>query len=151
MAFAIGFEDAPLEHPYDDASIPAARGRIVLGDWAEEFLANLGEWTPEEYRNQWRRSIQSLLEGQRKAVLITTFSSPKIASHIEWWALYRVGEEVFAQNQLLFFEDIGGKFDTNRAVEYLRERRTENNEGVSISEWNVSVSDLEAFASEGKH
>jgi hypothetical protein len=145
MPFSISFMDAPPEHPYENRSTKAARGIIVLGDSTEEFLANLHEWTQAEYREQWRRSIRSLIAGQKRAVLITTFSSPTVASHLEWWALYREGEEVFAQNQLLFFDGLEDEFDASRAVDFLRERQTENEEGLAISEWSVSMHDVRVF------
>ncbi|MDR3747961.1 MAG: hypothetical protein P4M04_07400 [Acidobacteriota bacterium] len=146
MAFSIGFMKVPAECPYEDGSTEAARGLIVLGDSAEEFLANLGEWTQAKYREQWRGSIQSLLEGEGRAVLITTFSNPSTASHLEWWALYREGEDVFVQNQLLFFDDIEGEFDESRAVDFLRARETVTEEGRPISEWSVSMEDLRMFS-----
>jgi len=148
MAFSIGFMDLPLEHPYEDEFTSAARGLILLGESSEEFLANLREWNPEEYRYQWRCSIQNLLDGGHKAVLITTFSSPVNASHLEWWALYREGECIFAQNQLLFFDGIEDRFDPHRAVEFLRERQTVNEDGVPISEWDFSMDDLRSFATQ---
>lgn len=146
MGFSISFMDAPVECPYEDATTKAARGSIVLGDWREEFRASLYEWSQAEYRGQWTRSIRSLIKGARKAALITTFSSPTIASHLEWWALYRVGERVFVQNQLLFFKDLEGEFDAERAVEFLKDRQTVNEDGAPISEWSVSMDDLRAFA-----
>jgi hypothetical protein len=149
MAFSISFLKVPPELPYGDATTKAARGLIVLGDFKEEFLSNLREWTQSEYREQWARSIRSLLEGEVKAVLMTTFSSPTVASHLEWWALYREGEHVFAQNQLLFYDDVEGEFDTDSAVEFLRDRQTVNEEGLPISEWSVSMDDLRAFAAGG--
>jgi hypothetical protein len=149
MTFSIGFIDAPPEYPYEDASAKATRGLIVLGDSTEDFLSNLREWTESQYREQWARSIRSLVEGKRKAVLITTFSSPTVASHLEWWALYRLGERVFAQNQLVFFDNLKSEFDAHRAVEFLRDRQTENEEGLPISEWSVSMDDLRAFAKVG--
>jgi hypothetical protein len=149
MTFSIRFMDVPPEYPYDDGTTRAARGLIVLGDWREEFLASLGDWTEAEYRQQWARSIQTLLEGNSKAVLIATFSRPTIASHLEWWALYREGENIFVQNQLLFYDQVEGEFDPKHAVEFLRERRTSNEEGLAISEWAVSMNDLRAFAELG--
>jgi hypothetical protein len=68
---------------------------------------------------------------------------------LEWWALYRVGEHVFAQNQLVFFDNLKSEFDANRAVEFLRDRQTENEEGLPISEWSVPMDDLRAFAKVG--
>jgi hypothetical protein len=149
MAFSISFINAPLEYPYEDASAKATRGLIVIGNFREEFLSNLREWTQAEYREQWSRSIRSLLEGERKAVLITTFSSPTIATHLEWWPLYREGENIFVQNHLLFYKDVDGEFDANRAVDFLMDRQTENEEGLPISEWSVSMDELRAFAEVG--
>jgi len=146
MTFSISFMDTPPEYPYDDPFAKAARGAIVLGGFREEFLASLGEWTEEGYRQQWKRSIRSLLDGERKAVLITTFSSPTSASHLEWWALYREGEKVLVQNQLVFFKDIQGVFDVNRAVDALREHQSHGEEGTRISEWVVSINELRDFA-----
>jgi hypothetical protein len=138
IAFSIRFEDVPLEYPYEDPATAAAMGVIVLGSYCEEFLASLAEWTVEEYRNHWRSSILQILRGADRAVLITTFGSPTIASHLEWWALYRVDKNVFSQNQLVFYADIAGVFDVSQAVKFLKERRTKTDEGAPISEWNVS-------------
>ena len=148
MRFAISFMNLPLVKTYDDYSTMAAKGLIVLGDSSEEFLANLGDWSQEDYQSQWRDSIHSLVDGGNKAVLITTYSSPVIASHLEWWALYREGEDIFVQNQLLFFEGIEDRFRPSQAVQFLKERETENEEGVSISEWKISMGDLRDFATQ---
>lgn len=146
MTFSISFMDTPPEYPYDDPFAKAARGIIVLGGFREEFLASLHEWTEEDYRQQWQRSVRSLLGGEQKAVLITTFSSPTSASHLMWWALYRKAEEVLVQNHLVFFKDIQGVFDVNRAVDFLREYRSHDEEGIRISEWSVSLDELRGFA-----
>ena len=53
--FSIGFTDEPLEYPYDDTSIPAAPGRLVLGESTEEFLANLSLWSKLDYESHWTR------------------------------------------------------------------------------------------------
>jgi hypothetical protein len=149
MMFSISFLDIPTEYPYDDASTKAARGRIVLGNFAEEFLANLHEWTQPEYREHWNRSILSMLEGEKNAVLIMSFNLPAVASHLEWWALYRVEERIFVQNQLILFDDLKSEFDVNRAVESLRDHRLQTDEGVRISEWSVSMDDLRTFVAHG--
>jgi hypothetical protein len=84
--------------------------------------------------------------GAQKAALITTFSSPSIASHLEWRALYRDGERVHVQNQLLFYEGIENEFDPCEPVQSLKERKITDEDGNSISEWNISISELRAFA-----
>jgi hypothetical protein len=145
MTFWIGFLKVQLEHPYEDPSTAAARGRIVLRAYGEEFLASLHEWTEATYQKQWRGAIASLIQGEDKAVLITNFNSPAIASHLEWWALYREGETIFAQNQLLFFDDLNREFEASAAVDFLRPRDTKNEEGLPISEWAISMDDLRSF------
>ncbi|HEY1939274.1 MAG TPA: hypothetical protein VGJ33_15180 [Candidatus Angelobacter sp.] len=147
MSFSISYRRVPLEYPYDDGHTAAARGEIVLGDFREGFLSNLGEWRQADYREQWRRSIHRLLAGEQKAVLITTFSSPTIATHLEWWALYREEDNVAVQNQLLFYDNIQGEFDVKCAVDFLNERRRVTEDGRPISEWSVSMNDLRVFAS----
>ena len=117
----------------------------MLADFKEEFLASLREWTRDEYRRQWTRSIRAVLAGDAKAVLITTYNSPSVASHLEWWALYRKEGSVVFQNHLLFFDQITGEFVVNRAAEFLKEYRAINEEGVPISEWIVSLDQLQEF------
>ena len=49
--FSIKFADEPLEYPFDDTTIPAAPGALVLGKTTEEFLANLSLWSKSDYES----------------------------------------------------------------------------------------------------
>lgn len=147
MAFSIHFLNVATEYPYDDPSTEAARGAIILGDFREEFLASLHEWTKEDYCRQWKRSIKSLLEGNEKAVLITEYGTPaRHASHLVWWVLYRKEENVLVQNQLFFFDDLKGEFNVDRAAEFVNEYQSHSDEGARVSEWPVSMDEVQDFA-----
>lgn len=144
MAFSIEFTGDPILYPYEDESIPAAKGRLLLGGDVEGFIANLGEWSQAMYRSQWRQSLDSLLNGESKAVLITTYSDPSIASHLEWWALYVVGDKVYLQNQLLFYDDLRKPFSIEKAADCLVDRKLSGGDG-EVSEWAITLEDVRKF------
>ena len=146
MAFAIKFTDDPLEYLGDDATVPSAVGRIVLGDWQEEFVSSLYEWDQDAYRTQWLSALQALLSGERAAALITEYLSPDVSSHLVWWKLYRgSADTVYVQNQLLFYDGAGRGFSVTDAASYLGQRRTHGEDGDAISEWQVSLQEIASF------
>jgi hypothetical protein len=98
--FSIGFTDEPLEYPYDDTGIAAAPGKLVLGKWTEEFLANLSLWSKLDYESHWTRELKALLEGKPKVALVVSYNDPHPASNLEIWRVYRDGEWLHFQNQL---------------------------------------------------
>jgi hypothetical protein len=146
MAFSIAFQHEPLCYPYDDPATPAACGLLVLGDWKEEFLASLYQWSKEDYERQWRHAINVLIQRTRKSALITEYVSPEAASHLVWWPMYLVGETVLFQNHLLFYDQLERPFVIQDALSFVRDRQTVNEEGRKISEWAVSLDDVEVFA-----
>jgi hypothetical protein len=146
MGFSIAFENEPLCYPYDDPATPAASGLIVLGTKREGFLASLFEWRVEDYERQWKQAISVLLNEKSKAALITTYGSPRFATHLEWWPMYLVDDTVFFQDHLLFYDQLPGQFSVDRALSFLRDRNTVDEEGRRISEWEVPLAEVEAFA-----
>ena len=135
-----------MSYPYDDPTTPAATGVLILGDHRESFLASLYDWSRQDYENQWRHAIEAVLDAGDKAALITTFVSPQVGTHLEWWPMYLVGNRVFFQDQLLFYEKLSRPFSVGNAFLYIRDRDTVNEEGQTISEWSVSLTDIESFA-----
>jgi hypothetical protein len=146
MAFSITFRNEAVSYPYDDRTTPAASGVMVLGDTEEHFLASLYQWGQEDYEKQWRHAMEVLLDETDKAALITTYGSPDVATHLEWWPMYLVGSRVFFQNHLLFYHQLREPFSVDKALSFLRDRETIDAEGKTISEWSVSLSEVEAFA-----
>jgi len=145
MAFSIAFEKKPLSYPYDDRTTPAASGLLTLGSARVGFLASLYQWKVEDYEGQWKQAITVLLNEKKKAALITTYGSPDIASHLEWWPMYVVGDIVYFQNHLLFYEQLPTQFSIENAFSFLRDRISVNEEGRPISEWEVRLAEVEEF------
>ena len=146
MSFSIAFQETPLFYPYDDRRTPAASGVLVLGDASEQFIASLYQWSKEDYQRQWRPAVDVLLHGKDKAALITEYLGPEGSRHLVWWPMYLVGEKVFLQNHLLFYDQLPGPFSVKNAFSFLHNRRTTTGEGEPISEWSVGLSEMEAFA-----
>ncbi len=145
MPFSIAFQNKPLCYPYEDRTTPAASGLLILGEAKEHFHASLYQWSREDYENQWRHAIETLLGGKDKSALITEYVSAEVATHLVWWPMYVVGDTVFFQNHLLFYDQLTGPFSVENALGLLRDRKTTNTDGEKISEWSVSFYEVEAF------
>lgn len=143
--FAINFTDQPLEYPFDDTSVSAAPGKLVLGKSTEEFLANLSLWDKSDYQSHWARELKALYEGRPKVALVVSYDDPKAASNLEIWSAYRDGEWIHFQNQLLFYCDLPHDFEISKMSNYIQDRLVVNTEGDRISEWNVATRDIESF------
>jgi len=146
MAFSIAFTAESSCYPYDDRTTPAASGLLTLGATKETFLSSLYEWTRKDYERQWRQAIAAILFQKSKAALITSYGSPDNATHLEWRPMYVVGGTVYFQHHLLFYDQLPKPFSIENAFRFLRDRQTTNEEGKRISEWEVSLAELEDFA-----
>ena len=146
MAFSISFLDAPLEYLEDDPAIPSAIGKIVIGNFEEEFASSLFEWSRTDYEGQWRNAVQAILHGESKAALIVEYISPLKSNKLVWWPMYRFGESIHIQNHILFFDQHPEVFSLDRAFSFLPDCRETNEDRVSISTWTTSLADLRNFA-----
>ena len=142
--FSIGFTDEPMEFPYDDTSVPAAPGRLVLGKSTEEFLANLSVWGKSDYESHWTRELKTLLEGNPKVALVVSYYGNP-ASNMEIWRVYRDGELVHFQNQILWYSTLPHAFEVPKLSQYIQDREVVTAEGNRISEWDVTIRDIELF------
>lgn len=143
--FSIQFTDEPLEYPFDDNSIPAAPGILVLGKTTEEFLANLALWSKSDYESRWKRELRSLCEGRTKIALVVSYNDPKVSYNLEIWRVYRDGEWAHFQNQLPYYSDLPEGFEVSKMSGYIQDRATANASGQRISEWDVPLRDIESF------
>ena len=148
MPFSISFLDTDYLYPYDNPDTPAASGLLTIGDHREGFYSSLYEWSKQSYEDQWRQALKTLIDGRsKKTALIVEYVSPAAATQLEWWAMYREDENVYLQNQLLFYSQLTEPFDLERPFQFLRDRQAINEDGRAISEWCVSLSDVKEFAS----
>jgi hypothetical protein len=146
MAFEMFFTGDPNEFLDDDPNIPSAIGLIRLGSFEENFVSSLYEWKTEDYEAHWLSSLRRLLAGSDRAVLINWYVNPTESSNLQWWALYRGDAEIIhVQNHMPWYSDFTGEFSVADASSFLHDRITIS-EGSKISEWDVPLSDVEAFA-----
>ncbi len=142
MPFSISFLDEPV---FYDEDRPLAFGEIVLSNHRENFDANLFEWTKQDYETQWRKAIQLVLEGQKSALMVY-YVSPAASPNFEWWAMYPVGDVVYFQNHLPWYENLTRPFSVEFMFSFVPDRVIVNESGEKPSEWTVSRSDIEDFA-----
>jgi len=143
--FSIKFTDQPLEYPFDDTSIPAAPGALTLGKTTEEFLANLSLWGKSDYESHWTRELTALFRGHPKVALVVSYDDPTAASNMEIWRVYRDGEWVHFQNQILSYSNLPHGFEVSKMSSYIDDREITTKEGDRISEWDVAIRDIESF------
>jgi CdiI N-terminal domain len=142
----MAFLDEPLVYPCDDANTPGASGLLTMGNSKERFCSSLYHWSKRDYESQWRNAINVLLNESFKAALIVEYTGTDASSHLEWWPMYKVGDTVYLQNQLLFYNQLPEPFSLQRPFIYLRNRETTDQAGLPISEWLVRLSEVERFA-----
>jgi hypothetical protein len=143
--FSIGFTDEALEYPFEDTSIPAAPGSLVLGSSTEGFLANISLWEKADYESHWNRELEALVSGSSKVGLVVSYDNPKASSNLEIWRVYRDGEWAHFQNQILPYSHLPADFDISEISQYIQDRVVITAEGNKISEWDVLISDIESF------
>jgi CdiI N-terminal domain len=76
-----------------------------------------------------------LLEGAPKSCLITSIAEPKYEHFGAWRKLYREGEYVVVQNQLLLSMVLGSDFNSENPYEFIPDRYSFSEDGVPASEW----------------
>lgn len=119
------------------------RFRIVIGDFAEQLLSPLTFWSVDDYFSHWRVQLFNFLRNNLdKSFLITEMQNPETANFIRWWVLYREGDSVCFQEQLLFLDELEGRFSIESAFRYVGDHQILNEDGDEISEWKISVQEL---------
>jgi hypothetical protein len=66
---------------------------------------------------------------------------------VEWWILYKEGNKLYIQNEMLFGEVyqklVGDKiFNAQTCYNFIEPRKTYSEEGDKISEWSIDIADL---------
>ncbi|PIR16532.1 MAG: hypothetical protein COV48_09675 [Elusimicrobia bacterium CG11_big_fil_rev_8_21_14_0_20_64_6] len=119
-----------------------ANAEIIIGGHKETAEVPLQYWRRDRYRKQWHDALQGIASGKLTGCLITAMYDPRSANFLMWWPMWRVGDTVFVQNQILFMDKIREGFDEEGLERYIPKRTTTTSEGERISEWSVSVKDI---------
>lgn len=141
--FDIRLTSERLQEPKGRAN--GVYGKIYLEDHYETFSTSLEYWEPREYIESWRAELRRLVDGASTAALITSYHPPRPGDFWFWWPLYRIGDIVYIQEQMLFFDQLPAPFRADRPSESLMARETITDEGARISEWQTTVTEIEAF------
>jgi hypothetical protein len=138
--FDIAFADDIRD---DDPLI--AIGRIQLGEHTETFEAFVGYWPIERYRQSWIAELRRLTGDADSACLLTSvWGKPEEANFAQAWTLYRFGEVVRVQENLILFDQLDHDFDPDEPWKSIPSY-AEFEDGERISEWRISLADIEEF------
>lgn len=138
--FSITFTGATAA---DDPMV--AVGEIQLGEYRESFHAVTGYWSIQDYEASWTAALRRLLAGGEVSSLVTSLTDLQEATFVTTWPLYRSQEEVFVQNQILFLDELPAPFAPDAPWESADPRTTVDEEGRPISEWHITMTDVENF------
>jgi hypothetical protein len=145
MFFSISFiEDKEL---CDSLKVPDGfqLGSIVIGEFEELFESPLSFWSIGDYQKHWKRALERTVNGAAKSCLFTSMYDPPTANFLFWWPLYREGQIVYIQNQMLFLNKIDGALDPVNPYVHVPDRKVINKDGEKISEWNTTVEEISQF------
>jgi hypothetical protein len=139
MGFEITVKDAPEELIFD---IPSKWCRITINNFSEDFAIPLDTWDVNKYQSQWLSSLKSIVGGSDKKCLITAMRDPRKSDFISLFALYRIGESVFVQNQIVMCEGNQSKIISEDFDSLIEEREIYTDDGEKISEWKTTIREI---------
>ena len=145
MAFSIRMLNEPEETVYDELCHWC---RIDINGFSERFQAPLSVWNMEQYKKQWQEAIKCIVEGDSKNYLIAGLRDPWSSNFISLFALYRDGSEVFIQSQIILCEGNEERIAQMNILDLVEERETHTEDGEEISEWKVSIEELQRCINE---
>lgn len=128
-----------------DCSSGVGKGWIQIGDFAESFEMVFEFWSPQEYQRHWIEAIRRMVDGAEVGALVTSVTNPDTANFLFWWPMYREGNRIIFQNQILFLTELEQPFRLEEYVAFVPRRETINEDGDKISEWAVPLADLKGF------
>lgn len=130
---------------FDEQDPTVAIGVIRLGEDHEHFESVLGFWGLDDYKAIWAAGLRRLVAGASRSCLATSVTDPSSANFVEVWPLYREESDVYVQNQLLFLDQLPRELDPTEPWESVDPRSVVDEDGQRISEWRVSIDDIDEF------
>jgi hypothetical protein len=130
---------------FDEEDPLVAIGELKLGEHSEYFESVLEFWGLEDYERSWATGLRRLLGGASVSCLATSMIDPPTANFVEVWPLYRDGDDVYVQDQLIFMDQLTHQFDAAAPWESVRPRAVVNEDGQKIQEWRVNLDDVREF------
>jgi hypothetical protein len=126
-----------LKPVFDRSTDGARMGQISIGDFTEEFSVIWTDTMPAAPEKHWRKALENLIGGTEAVALL---ASPNRA-----WIAYRVGNDVFVQDQLIGAQEWPGSIDALGQLTNAPVRKTISEDGQKISEWRTSIHEIKTF------
>lgn len=120
--------------------------RIKLGDFEELLLAPLDYWSVKTYQTHWEEQLHDFVTNNLdKIFLITEMHDPATANFIRWWIIYRQGENVCFQEEIVFMNELKDGFSLDNAISLIPPHQNIDEDGDEISEWILPFKALIRF------
>ncbi len=139
--FHIGF----VEDEDDDGE---RAGRIVIGDFAEGFLAPTEFWDAAAYRRQWLEGTRRFAQGAESSLLVTQAGEPGIDDFAELWTIHRRGARALFRNRHVHFGEAGAAFSYDRLYDCIPPCSAPPGEELGVCEWSVDADAIARFVRE---
>jgi hypothetical protein len=123
---------------------PSVRGRITLGTFSEVFVSPLVYWSVDDYKNHWLQAAKYLLAGHDKTLFFTTMYDADHANFLFSWSMWRFGEHICMQNQMLFLKELTENFDPQHPYIHVGDF-AEHSDEQPISTWHIQFKDIAAY------
>jgi hypothetical protein len=136
--FSIGFDKV-------DRGPNTAVGLIRIGGFCERFESALTFWRKEDYVYHWGEAILRVITGDQKSCLITSVTDPENSNFLNWWPVYKLGDNVAFQNHIFFLDTLECAFDVGNPFIHVPDRIQTGDDGERISEWTTGIADLAKF------
>jgi hypothetical protein len=120
-------------------------GEIIIGEFREYFHSSLSYWNQEQYTKQWNEGLSRVCIGEETSALIIDMYSPNSSNIMQWWILHCNKDLVNIRHELLFLGDCDQPFIEEDIYSYIK--GTKKKDRKKISEWELSISDIEFFYS----
>jgi len=117
-------------------------GQIQIGEFTENFIMSLEVWSLDEYKAQWSEGLERL-KTHGQTCLVANLQEID-SCFIDWWILYREGDIVYVQNELIAGEYLhsvlkGMPFDQETCYSFIEPRCVVTEDGDKISEWSFRM------------
>lgn len=121
-------------------------GFIRIGDFRERFIVPIDVWDEARYVAHWHDSLSRLGDGSIDAAcLIVSFEPEARSEQLMWWVLYRIGNVVHVQNQMMFYAQRSERFDPLRPEKSILPREVLCEDGEPVSEWSLQFAEVQKY------
>jgi len=146
--FRIGFINKELSVDKKRSNI--CYGKIILGNFFENFIVDLFYWDRLKYSNQWKEGLKRILGKFNKSCLLTSMYQPDKVNFIKWWEIHKINTNIHFHETILPIFEMKEIFDEINIYKYINDYKNITDDGEAISEWIIPIKEVEVFYSEIK-